>query len=77
MISVPMHAVGPNRYCPYCKRALLQIKDDGKFTLAGRAEATYGIDLREFVPGEPLEMLAVEAHCLRWPCRLRRWWKEH
>lgn len=63
---------GEDRYCPYCKRILVQINDDGSFDLSsdvaleGHHTATWSED-----DGMESEEVTFEAQCLRAKCRIR------
>lgn len=57
------------RYCPFCKKLLLKVHEDGRFDLAGNASVSFRIGL---APGAVSEVDPDTALCLRWICRLRR-----
>lgn len=63
---------GPDRYCPYCKRLLVKVYDDGTYDLSGDAaiEGTQTVTWSK--DNEPeSEEVSFEAQCLRKRCRLR------
>ena len=73
MTQIPVKFIGPNRFCPICKRALVKMNGDGSFDIAGKSalESSFTYDSRE--DPDYLEAVVFDAICLRWRCRLKKW----
>jgi hypothetical protein len=63
---------GPDRYCPYCKRRLIKIHNDGTFDLASNA-AVDGSRVVTWSADDEVESeeTTFEARCLRKRCQFR------
>lgn len=79
--QVSLFFVGPDRYCPDCRRLLVHVNSDGTFNLSAKAGMNMAVP---FDPDHPdlewneegqLVTPITEAHCELRRCRFRRWLK--
>ena len=64
---------GPNRYCPYCKRLLISINNDGTFNMPGHTVIEGRQTITWKTNEEPQsETVEYEVKCLRRKCRFKR-----
>jgi hypothetical protein len=72
-MRVQFKLVGPDRYCPHCKRLLVKIHDDGTFDLSGHAalESKQTMTIRPDEEEPEVESSSLEATCLYMKCQLK------
>lgn len=76
MSEIDLRVIGPDRFCPDCRRVLLTINPESDtFTLSGKTEmVSHGELVFDYEEGPPEEIEVVpEVFCLRALCRFKRW----
>lgn len=67
--------ITPERYCPYCRRLLVRMEEDGMI-LSGRTTVILVSTIDPFnLPEDDQVEGFIEATCLLRKCRLRAWWQ--
>lgn len=69
--------ISPDRYCPYCKRRLVKMNEDGTFDLAGGASVRLAtsVNPHELPEDGVVEGWFEEVACLARICQMRRSWE--
>lgn len=71
-----IRVIGPDRYCPDCRRILLKMNEDrDTYTLSGKthyvAQGSIAFNFEEEMPSE-IEVIP-DVFCMRPFCRFKRW----
>jgi hypothetical protein len=80
MNQVPIPYVGVPLHCPDCHRQLISFNENGTINMAGLTSVTSMAEEYYDEDGEvqqPKDAVVLEATCLRRPCRIKRFIRDH